>query len=403
MISTIILFIEQEPYSNVLMNLNVNFRRVQQGNFMPVEGDNFEDAIYEDNGRKFQNSPIHLVFYEMIEKPPQLTDLVPTLEEPPQLSSMTWCKLNKNLLPNLPEHAFDSDLLLVLKDVTAQFVTKEKYQHLLFILGQNLNASTENQPKFRKVLELFNEFATDTPDNFKDMLNQLQFPFVYNIKKSLAENRHEFKDFFSCLTNIRCAVVEGAHHCEAACRSLQGYKLGDPIPLEYHPCDIPQTSTLFKTIQTQVYYCQDVNTMLDINVVENLQKISSSIAELKQFVVPVSWNNFFKRILEDINKSSPLLDALYSKQDSFYEEEVNYKEISNPNVQSNKIKILLHKILTRAIFEYHPCKDLLNLFAKTSKPTAKEWKQNDSSLLKLSAEPFQHVSEFFYFYYFTCF
>ena len=100
------------------------------------------------------------------------------------------------MLPNCLEHAFDSDLLLVLKDVTAQFVTKEKYQQLLFILGQNLNASTENQPKFRKVLELFNEFATDTPENFKGMLNQLQFPFVYNIKKSLAENRREFKDFF---------------------------------------------------------------------------------------------------------------------------------------------------------------------------------------------------------------
>ena len=128
MISTIILFIEQEPFSNVLMNLNVNFRRVQQGNFMPVEGDNFEDAIYEEEGKKFQNSPIHLVFYEMIEKPPRLTDLVPTLEEHPQLSLMTWCKLNKNLLPNLPEHAFDSDLLLVLKNITAQFVTKEKYQ-----------------------------------------------------------------------------------------------------------------------------------------------------------------------------------------------------------------------------------------------------------------------------------
>ena len=158
--------------------------------------------------------------------------------------------------------------------------------------------------------------------------------------------------------------LEGAHCCEAACRYLQGYKLGDPIPLEYHPFDIPHTSTLFKTIPTQVYYCQDVNTMLNINVVENLQKISSSIAELKQYVVPVSWNNFFKRILEDINKSPPLLQALYTTQDLFYKEDVNYKEISNPNVQSNKIKILLHEILTHAIFEYHPCKDLLNLFTK---------------------------------------
>src|SRR5687767_11860787 len=178
LISTVILFIEHDPFSNALMNLNVNFRRVMQKNFMPVEGDNFQDAINEEKGKKFQNSAIHLVFYEMIQTPPPLTGLVPTLDQHPELSSMTWCKLKKNLLPNLPEDAFNSDLLLVLKGVTAQFVTKEQYQQLLFILGQNLNTSTENQPKFKKNLELFNDFATHTSDNFKNMLNQLQFPFV---------------------------------------------------------------------------------------------------------------------------------------------------------------------------------------------------------------------------------
>src|SRR5687767_4708571 len=163
---------------------------------MPVEGDNFEDAINEEKGRKFQNGAIHLMFYEMIPKSPPLTGLIPTVDEHPQLSSMTWCKLKKNKLPNLPQKAFESDLLLLLKEVTAQFVTKEQYQHLLFILGQNLNTSIENQPKFQKNLELFNDFATQTPENFKNMLNQLQFPFGYNMNMSLAKNRREFKDFF---------------------------------------------------------------------------------------------------------------------------------------------------------------------------------------------------------------
>jgi hypothetical protein len=180
--------------------------------------------------------------------------------------------------------------------------------------------------------------------------------------------------------------------------------LGDPIPLEYHPLDIPQTSTLFKAIKTKVYYCQDVNTMLNKNIVEKLQDISSSIAELKQYIVPVSWNYFFKRILEDINNNPQLLKALYTKQNLFYQEDVNYKEISNPNLPSNKIKILLHKILSHAIFEYHPCKDLLNLFTKKSKPMAKQWKElGYKNLIKLSAEPFQHVSELFSIVFTTCF
>src|SRR5687768_10798034 len=121
------------------MNLNVKFRHVQQENYMQMDGDNFKDAINEEKGRKFQKVAIHFVFYEMIPKSPPLTGLIPTVDEQPQLSSMTWCKLKKNLLPDLPQKTFESDLLLVLKGVTAQFVTKEQYHQLLFILGQNLN------------------------------------------------------------------------------------------------------------------------------------------------------------------------------------------------------------------------------------------------------------------------
>ena len=126
---------------------------------------------------------------------------------------------------------------------------------------------------------------------------------------------------------------------------------------------------------------------------------------MKQFVVPISWNDFFKRILEDIIKNPVLLQALYPIQDLFYEEDVSYKEISNPTVQSNQIKILLHQILTHAIFEYSPCKDLLNLFTKKSKPAAEQWTQHKDidNLLKLSAEPFQYVSKFFSIFFITGF
>src|SRR5687768_15332917 len=91
---------------------------------------------------------------------------------------------------------------------------------------------------------------------------------TFMMPKNLAENRHDFKDFFSCLTNIRCAVVEGGHHCEAVSQTLEGYLLGNFIPLQQTGTNVPQNSTLFRPIQTQVYYCQDENRKLDGTVLE---------------------------------------------------------------------------------------------------------------------------------------
>ncbi len=105
-----------------------------------------------------------------------------------------------------------------MRNVTAQFVSPEEYGQLLFVLGQ----VPQNAPwqSCKDVLTLFNDFPTNTVHNFKDMLHRLQFPYVYDNNKTLAQNRRDFQDFFSCLTNIRCAVVEGGHCCEAASRTL---------------------------------------------------------------------------------------------------------------------------------------------------------------------------------------
>src|SRR5688500_14465553 len=99
----------------------------------------------------------------------------------------------------------------------------KQYLQLLFVLGQE-PPDTPGQ-SYKKVLEMLSDFPTHTEYNFKDMIYRLELPFEYDDQKTLAENRRDFKDFFSCLTNIRCAVVEGGHRCEAACRSLQGYML----------------------------------------------------------------------------------------------------------------------------------------------------------------------------------
>src|SRR5687768_44438 len=109
------------------------------------------------------------------------------------------------------------ELILLSEDVTSQFVSMEQYLQLLFVQGQKADSSAGDQQNYKQILKLFNTFSTNSVDNFKAMLSGLQFPFEYMQNKTLAENSCEFKDFFSFLTNNKCAVIEGAHHCEAAC------------------------------------------------------------------------------------------------------------------------------------------------------------------------------------------
>ena len=66
----------------------------------------------------------------------------------------------------------------------------------MFILGQDVNKTDVNQQNYMEILQLFNHFPTDTAEKFKDMISQLQFPFVYDKEKMLGQNRRDFKDFF---------------------------------------------------------------------------------------------------------------------------------------------------------------------------------------------------------------
>ena len=65
LLSTIILFLEQDSISNVSMNLWVNWRRVRQETFTdPEKEENFKGAISQENGTTFQNGKFHLLFYK---------------------------------------------------------------------------------------------------------------------------------------------------------------------------------------------------------------------------------------------------------------------------------------------------------------------------------------------------
>jgi hypothetical protein len=253
---------------------------------------------------------------------------------------------------------------------------------------------TTSHPTYSEVLTVFNSFDTGTVDNFKDMLHQFQFPFEYNNYKTLAENRHDFKNFFSFLTNIRCAVIEGAHRCEAACRTLQGYKLGDPVPLTHSDFNIPPNSTLFKPIDTHVYQCQDCDQKLNQSVLDKLKGISAKVAWQKEYIVPVNWRSFFNKVLKDIINDANLTLYMYEKQEDFYMEGMEYRKFGSKEVRSNKIKHYLHLILTKAIFEYRPCRDLL-AFCRNQRPTPEAWVQGDDKLKSLSTDMYQIVSDQF--------
>ena len=118
----------------------------------------------------------------------------PMREYPPILTSMSDCKLRKDSLPPLEPSAYDVELRLRMDTITAQFVSLEEYQQLLFILGQQPQNGLDLSCKH--VLTLFNEFPADTVENLKDMLHKLQFLDAYNDQKSLANNRRDFRDFF---------------------------------------------------------------------------------------------------------------------------------------------------------------------------------------------------------------
>ena len=91
-LSTIVLFIDQDPYFNVAMNLDVNCCRVHQENFTLDTGSSINDAIFVENGATFQNSPIHLLFYEKVY---QTNNLLPFSSDLPKLTSMNLCRLKK--------------------------------------------------------------------------------------------------------------------------------------------------------------------------------------------------------------------------------------------------------------------------------------------------------------------
>ena len=133
---------------------------------------------------------------------------------------------------------------------------------------------------------------------------------------------------------------------------------------------------------------------LNTDVRKYLIGVSQKCADQKEKIVPITWRSFFDKGLQDINNKTELLQVLYQTQEDFYHEDVHYRDIRKDNVRSNKIKKVLHEVLTKAIFVYRPCQDLLNLCR--TKPSPEDWGKDTKKWLMLSSEPYQAVREYIF-------
>ena len=146
---SIVLFLEQDVRYNVTMNLDVNFQRLRQENLQQDHGSNIIGSIFDQDGKTFQNSPIHLIFYERVYD--YKDDLLLTLKEKPKLSSMGWCQFNKKSV-HAPPHLLNKELIFEYQGISAKWVTTEQYAQLLFILGLEETGSSGNSKVSRKSL-----------------------------------------------------------------------------------------------------------------------------------------------------------------------------------------------------------------------------------------------------------
>ena len=174
------------------MHLDVNFCQINQENYYNSDSSTFCHEMFKANGDSFQNTPVHLLFYEKISTQEML---VPSLDPMPELFSMSWCRFKKNAMSNMNKLAYDVSLLMVIEGLTGQFVTREKYLQLMFILGQKI-INPGNDQDYKELLTLLNNFNTSTPENFKALISKLEFPFIYDEQKIIFQNRCDFKDFF---------------------------------------------------------------------------------------------------------------------------------------------------------------------------------------------------------------
>jgi hypothetical protein len=124
-------------------------------------------------------------------------------------------------------------------------------------------------------------------------------------------------------------------------------------------------------VQTHVYYPKDEKYSPRQECLSTTQSHQLKILDLKKFIVKDTWAQWMTKVLDEIVAHEELQSVLYEHQNNFFLEDAYHRDISLESVTSNKIKKYLHEILTNAIFEYNPCKELL-LGLKKAPPSKDE-------------------------------
>ena len=108
--------------------------------------------------------------------------MVPT-EETPKIFSMSKCRLNQEIDLNIDGLKEELKLSFEYDTVSAQYVTLEAYQQLLFLLGLKFHVNADIHQDYKLIFMVFKLFHMGTTENFKRMLKELDFPFLYDDTK----------------------------------------------------------------------------------------------------------------------------------------------------------------------------------------------------------------------------
>ena len=109
-------------------------------------------------------------------------------------------------------------------------------------------------------------------------------------------------------------------------------------------------------------------------------------------IVRDTWAQWMTTVLDEIVAHVELQDVLYTYQREFFQEDVYHRDISKDHVRSNEIKQYLHEIMTNAIFNWCPGKDLVSNAKKAV--DRNRWSSNEVFWLSLNAAPFSRVSKY---------
>jgi len=355
LLPVILLFSELSPQSNLLCSPEINFRKVQQKNFLKTEKV-FKKSMSEcvmdtEKTDSFQNSNIHLVSFK-------------TTYDDGSANLQTNFESVGTVMYRLEDDVTNLNTLVKLQNVFVSPIDIQDITILECIFGCNLSGeekpstgSKVNLFNFQKLLHCFSEWQRKMyleKDDFTDLWERLGMPDITKDYISLPDVIQEAHDWFAFLTDFRMCCIEGNHRLELLVRLALGYDIDVPAPLKKleAPKIIPKESTVYKPMDCVYYYQLFCN--IDRQFVTEMKKYSLNMQMAKTVYIRTTWQTLLRRIAEKIRyqtdfgeKDECVVDAftmlILKEQDN----EINFSKLHSIH------KNLLH-IINDVIFENDP-------------------------------------------------